>query len=175
MQRMKMARWQDDHLSEDTATLPCCHLEAVSRSHTGACRCHAGACEEHASRSNSDTSPGSKESIPISNISKRPRRLRAKYTHGTNLTIYALCISPCGAVPPEAGGTKTAEDLWITGAGPWKSARTASCPSHFSTALRQVRLPTSSSAAAAIIPIPLMIAIKMKAESEKNEQTRRDL
>lgn len=33
----------------------------------------------------------------------RPRRLRAKYTHRTNLTIYGLCISPRGAAPPGAG------------------------------------------------------------------------
>ena len=30
---------------------------------------------------------------------KRPRRLRAKYTHRTNLAVRTLCISPRRAVP----------------------------------------------------------------------------
>lgn len=87
-----------------------------------------GAHKEHAERSNIDSSSGSTGSKQISRHIKRPRRLRAKYTHRTNLTIYALCISPCGAVPLSKGGTQTAKDLWITGAGPWKSARTAGLP-----------------------------------------------
>lgn len=32
--------------------------------------------------------------------------MRAKYTHRTNLTIYALCISPRGAAPSGAGDTE---------------------------------------------------------------------
>lgn len=32
-----------------------------------------------------------------------PRRLRAKYTHRTNLTIYAQRISLPGAMPPIGG------------------------------------------------------------------------
>ena len=32
-----------------------------------------------------------------------PRRLRAKYTPRTNLTICTLCISPCWELPPTSG------------------------------------------------------------------------
>ena len=33
--------------------------------------------------------------VDVRSISQSPRRLRAKYTHRTNLTIYAQRISPC--------------------------------------------------------------------------------
>ena len=34
------------------------------------------------------------ENDMVKNIYKSPRRLRAKYTHRTNLAVYALDISP---------------------------------------------------------------------------------
>ncbi len=35
--------------------------------------------------------------VDVRSISQSPRRLRAKYTHRTNLTIYAQRISLCEA------------------------------------------------------------------------------